>query len=144
MIATLRKQKGQRMNFHQIEALLLTGKKRAELPLVTSVNFTKIVSVMDKKIKISLFLKTKKISDYIEQLATEENLSPSNYFCTVGLGRKAKTLIDARVALYLVTQLSVDFQYHLINNLVMTGEGIVLDCKRVPKTALSKRYKLLV
>ena len=131
------------MNLHQVEALLLTGKKRTELPLVTSVNFTKIVSVMDKKIKISLFLKTKKVRQYIEQLAIKESLTPSDYFCRVGMGRKAKTLVDARVAVYLVTQLSVDFQYFLINNLVMTGEEIRLDCKRVPTTALSKCYKLL-
>jgi hypothetical protein len=134
--------KGHKMNVHQVEALLLTSKKRTELPLVKSVNFTKIVSVMDKKIKISLFLKAKKVQDYIEQLATEENLTITDYYCLVGIGRNAKTLIDARVALYLVAELSVRFKYHLINNLVMTHEDIVLECERVPKTALSKRYKL--
>lgn len=129
------------MNVHQVEALLLTGKKRAELPLVKSVNFTKIVSVMNKKIKISLFLKTKKVQNYIEMLANEENLTISDYFCSVGMGRNAKTLIDARVALYLVTELSVQFKYHMINNLVLTHDDIVLKCERVPRTALSKRYK---
>ena len=130
------------MNVYQVEALLLTSKKRTELPLVKSVNFTKIVSVMDKKIKISLFLKTKKVQDYIEQLAEEENLINTDYYFSVGMGRNAKTLIDARVALYLVAELSVRFKYHLINNLVMTHEDIVLECKKVPRTALSKRYKL--
>lgn len=77
------------MNVHQVEALLLTGKKRAELPLVKSVNFTKIVSVMNKKIKISLFLKTKKVQNYIEMLANEENLTISDYFCSVGIDRKS-------------------------------------------------------
>ncbi len=130
------------MNVYQVEALLLTSKKRTELPLVKSVNFTKIISVMDKKIKISLFLKTKKVQDYIGQLAAEDHLTHTDYFCSVGIGRNAKTLIDARVALYLVSELSVRFKYHLINNLVMTYDDIVLECKRVPKTALSKRYKL--
>ena len=129
------------MNVHQVEALLLTGKKKTELPSVKSVNFTKIISVMNKKIKISLFLKTKKVQDYIEMLAAEENLTNTDYFCSVGVGRNAKTLVDARVALYLVTELSVEFKYHLINNLVQKQDDIVLECKRVPKTALSKRYK---
>ena len=129
------------MNVHQVEALLLTGKKRAELPLVKSVNFTKIVSVMKKKMKISLFLKTKKVQDYIGALAAEENLTTTDYFCSVGLGRNAKTLIDARVALYLVTELSVKFKYHIINNLVLMQDNIVLECKKVPRTALSRHYK---
>lgn len=130
------------MNVHQVEALLLSSKKRAELPLVKSVNFTKIISVMEKKIKISLFLKTKKVHRYIEQLAVEENLVLSDYFCSVGRGRNAKTLIDARVALYLVGELSVEFRYHMINNLVIMSDKIVLECKRVPISALSKCYKL--
>lgn len=130
------------MNLYQVEALLLSSEKREELPFVKSVNFTKILAVMHKKIKISLFLKTKKAQDYIGILATQENLAISDYFCSVGAGRNAKTFIDARVALYLVAELSIEFKYHIINNLVMTHDDIVLKCKRVPKTALSKRYRL--
>ena len=128
------------MNVHQVEALLLNSEKREVLPFVKSVNFTKIISVMNKKIKISLFLKTKKAQDYMGELSAEENLTIADYFCSVGIGRHAKTFIDARVALYLVAELSVEFKYHMINNLVMTHNDIVLECKRVPKTALSKRY----
>jgi hypothetical protein len=129
------------MNIYQVEALLLSGKKRKELPKVKSVNFTQIVSVMKIKIKISLFLKTKKVLNYISLLASEENLKIEDYFCTVGIGRNAKTLIDARVALYLVSELFSKFKYHIINNLVNTHNDIILECKKVPKTALSKKYK---
>jgi len=128
------------MSIYQIEALLLKGKKREELPLVESVNFTRILSVMEKKIKISLFLKTKKISNYIN-LLVEESLTRNDYFCSTGIGRGAKTFIDTRVATYLVSELSTEFKYHMINNLITSRDEIILDCKQVPTTALSKRYK---
>ena len=129
------------MNIHQVEALLLQGKRRPELPKVKSINFTKVLSVMDKKIKISLFLKTKKVKAYINLLAKEENLVSSDYFCSVGIGRNAKTWIDSRIATYLVSELSAKFKYHLINSLIMTNNDIILECKKVPKMALSKKYR---
>jgi hypothetical protein len=129
------------MNIHQVEALLLQGKKRPELPEVNSINFTKVLSVIDKRIKISLFLKTKKVKDYISLLAKEENLMSNDYFCSVGIGRNAKTWIDTRIATYLVSELSTKFKYHLINSLIMTNNDIILECKKVPKMALSKKYR---
>jgi len=129
------------MNIHQVEALLLQGKKRPELPEVNSINFTKVLSVIDKRIKISLFLKTKKVKDYISLLAKEESLMSNDYFCSVGIGRNAKTWIDTRIATYLVSELSTKFKYHLINSLIMTNDDIILECKKVPKMALSKKYR---
>jgi hypothetical protein len=129
------------MSIYQIEALLLKGKKRKELPCVESVNFTRILAVMEKKIKISLFLKTKKISSYINLLAVEENLTINDYSCSVGIGRGAKTFVETRVATYLISELSTEFKYHMINNLIKNRDEIILDCKQVPRTALSKRYK---
>ena len=129
------------MNVHQIASLIANSKKREELPNVKSVNFTKIISLMDKKIRISLFLKTKKISNYITQLAKEDGLSMDDYFCTVGRGRVAKTFIDSRVATFLISEISIEFKYYLINSIVVGGDDIVLECEDVPITAINKIYK---
>jgi hypothetical protein len=129
------------MNVHQIESLLLNSKKREELPFVKSVDFIKILFLMDKSIKTSLFLKTKKMQNYISTLAKEENLSTHDYSYSTGVGRGAKIFLDARVATYLVSELSVQFKYHLINSLVLSNRDITFECKDVPKMAISKIYQ---
>jgi hypothetical protein len=129
------------LNLQQVVSLIANSKKREELPHVKSVNFTKILSLMDKKIKISLFLKTKKVQKYIEQLAKNENLTINDYFSSVGVGRGTKTFIDSRVATFLLSEISVEFKYYTINALIVDTESIVFKCKDVPITALSKMYK---
>jgi hypothetical protein len=74
-------------------------------------------------------------------LAVEENLKINDYSCYVGIGRGAKTIVETRVATYLISELSTEFKYHMINNLIKNRDEIILDCKQVPRTALSKRYK---
>ena len=120
------------MNKHQIASLIANSKIREELPYVSSVNFTQILSLINKKIKISLFLKTKKIENYISVLAERENLTINDYFTTVGIGRNTKTFIDSRVATFLLSELSAEFKYYMINQFVMDGDDIVLDLNRVP------------
>jgi len=63
------------LNKHQIASLIANSQIREELPYVSSVNFTQILSLINKKIKISLFLKTKKIENYINILAKSEYLT---------------------------------------------------------------------
>ena len=129
------------MNVHQIESLLLNSEVREELPKVKSINFTKIASLIDTRTKITLFLKTKKTQNYISILAEDENLTANDYSCSIGVGRGAKTFLDARVATYLVSELSIAFKYHLINSLVASERDIVFECKDVPRMALSKIYR---
>jgi len=130
------------LNVHQIASLIANSKIREELPNVKSVNFTKIISLMDKPIKISLFLKTKKVNNYINQLAKEDGLNSNDYFCSVGRGRIAKTFIDSRVATFLVSEISIEFKYFMINSMVVDGDNIVVECEDVPMTALSKCYRI--
>ena len=120
------------MNKHQIASLIANNQIREELPYVSSVNFTQILSLINKKIKISLSLKTKKIENYINILAKNEHLTINDYFTTVGVGRNAKTFIDSRVATFLLSELSAEFKYYMINQFVVDGDDIVLDLDRVP------------
>jgi len=91
------------VNIHQIVSIVANAEIRDELPNVKSVNFTKIVSLLDKKIKISLFLKTKKVKNYIKQLAKDDGLDINSYFCSVtGVGKSAKTLLDDRLATFIL------------------------------------------
>ena len=55
-----------------------------------------------------------------------------DYFTTVGVGRNAKTFIDSRVATFLLSELSTEFKYYMINQFVMDGDNLVLDLDRVP------------
>ncbi len=126
------------MSVHQIESMLLNSEVRKELPKVKSINFTKIASLIDTKTKITLFLKSQKVKKYINTLAKKEDLIMDDYLCSVGIGRGARTYIDARVASYLVSELSIKFKYHFINSLVMSGRDILVECSDVPKTAVSK------
>ena len=126
------------MSVYQVESILLNSKVRKELPKVKSINFTKIASLIDTKTKITLFLKSQKVKNYINTLAKKENLTMDDYLCSVGIGRGARTYIDARVASYLVSELSIKFKYHFINSLVMSGRDILVECSDVPKTAVSK------
>ena len=126
------------MSVHQVESILLNSKVRKELPKVKSINFTKIASLIDTKTKITLFLKSQKVKKYINTLAKKEDLIMDDYLCSVGIGRGARTYIDARVASYLVSELSIKFKYHFINSLVMSGRDILVECSDVPKTAVSK------
>jgi len=120
------------LNKHQIASLIANSQIREELPYVSSVNFTQILSMINKKIKISLSLKTKKIENYINILAKNEHLTINDYFTTVGVGRNAKTFIDSRVATFLLSELSAEFKYYMINQFVVDGDDIVLDLDRVP------------
>jgi hypothetical protein len=120
------------LNKHQIASLIANSKIREELPYVSSVNFTQILSLINKKIKISLFLKTKKVENYINILAKSEHLTIKDYFTTVGVGRNAKTFIDSRVATFLLSELSAEFKYYMINQFVRDGDNLVLDLDRVP------------
>ena len=124
------------MNNHQIASLIANSKIREELPYVSSVNFTQILSIIDKKIKISLFLKTKKIENYINILAKNEHLTINDYFITVGVGRNTKTFIDSRVATFLLSELSAEFKYYMINQFVVDGDNLVLDLDRVPESVV--------
>lgn len=128
------------MSVYQVESILLNSKVREELAKVKSVNFTEIASLIDTKTKITLFLKSKKVENYIRTLAKEEDLTVDDYLCSVGIGRGARTYIDVRVASYLVSELSVKFKYHFINSLVMSGKDILVECNEVPRTAVSKIY----
>ena len=131
------------MSVHQIESMLLNSEVRKELPKVKSINFTKIASLIDTKTKITLFLKSQKVKDYISVLAKKENLTVNDYICSIGVGRGARTYIDVRVASYIVSELSIKFKYHLINSLIISGRDILVECNDVPKTAVSKIYTML-
>jgi len=120
------------LNKHQIASLIANSQIREELPYVSSVNFTQILSLINKKIKISLFLKTKKIENYISVIAEREHLTINDYFNTVGVGRNTKTLIDSRVATFLLSELSAEFKYYMINQFVVDGDNLVLDLDKVP------------
>ena len=124
------------MNKHQIASLIANSQIREELPYVSSVNFTQILSLINKKIKISLFLKTKKIENYISLLAEREHLTINDYFTTVGVGRNTKTLIDSRVATFLLSELSAEFKYYMINQFVVDGDNIILDLDKVPASVV--------
>jgi len=124
------------LNKHQIASLIANSQIREELPYVSSVNFTQILSLINKKIKISLFLKTKKIESYISLLAESENLTINDYFTTVGIGRNTKTLIDSRVATFLLSELSAEFKYYMINQFVVDGDNIILDLDKVPASVV--------
>ena len=124
------------MNNHQIASLIANSKIREELPYVSSVNFTKILSLINKKIKISLFLKTKKIENYISVLAESEHLTMNDYFTTLGVGRNAKTFIDSRVAIFLLSELSAEFKYYMINQFVLDKDDIILDLDKVPMSVI--------
>jgi len=128
------------VNIHQIVSIVANAEIRDELPNVKSVNFTKIVSLLDKKIKISLFLKTKKVKNYIKQLAKDDGLDINSYFCTTGVGKSAKTLLDDRLATFILSEISMEFRYQLINSLVIGGDNIIFECKNVPMTAVKKPF----
>jgi hypothetical protein len=124
------------LSIHQIVSLIANAKRREELPNIKSVNFTKIVSLLDKKIKISLFLKTKKVKDYIEELAKDDELDINSYFYTTGRGKSAKTFLDDRLATFILSEISMEFRYQLINSLVMGGDDIIFECRDIPMTAV--------
>ncbi len=131
------------MSVYQIESMLLNSEVRKELPKVKSINFTKIASLINTKTKITLFLKSQKVKDYISALAKKENLTVDDYICSVGVGRGARTYIDVRVASYIVSELSIRFKYHLINSLIISNRDILVECNDVPKTAVSEIYTML-
>jgi hypothetical protein len=101
-----------------ILSIVADSQKREELPLIKSVNFTEILSLIDKNLKIHMLLKSKKVEDYIEYLAKEESLKRSDYICTVGVGRGAKTFIDERIAIYLLSEISTKFRFYTINQVI--------------------------
>ena len=124
------------MNSHQITSIIANNKIHKELPYVNSINFTHILLLINKKIKISLFLKTKKIENYINNLAEKEKLKKNDYFITVGVGRNAKTFIDSRVASFLLSELSPEFKFYMINQFIKDEQNIILNLDKVPKNRL--------
>ena len=127
------------MSINKVIFLIKESKEIESLPYVKSVNFTQIISLMDKKIKISLFLKTKKVQHYIKLLAKDENLTINDYFCIVGVGRGAKTFIDKRVAIYILSNISNEFKYYMINNLILGSDNIILNLDKVPNSSLREK-----
>ena len=127
------------MSINKVIFLIKESKEIEILPYVKSVNFTQIISLMDKKIKISLFLKTKKVQLYIKLLAEDENLTINDYFCIVGVGRGAKTFIDKRVAIYILSNISNEFKYYMINNLILGSDNIILNLDKVPNSSLREK-----
>jgi len=127
------------LSINKVIELIKESKEIKNLPYVKSVNFTQIISLMDKKIKISLFLKTKKVQNYISLLAENENLKLDDYFCTLGAGRGAKTFIEKKVAIYILSNISNEFKYYMINNLILGSDNIILNLDKVPHSSLREK-----